>query len=267
MEVLRLGVESELQLPAYVAAATAATPNPSHLCNLHHSSKQHWILNPLSGVQGSNSYPHGYELGTFSTEPQWNSWMGWNLSTGPRSLVGSLPGVLRSQAACRPIPSTPTLVAALHPSPFPISLVATHSAPLWPSSLCDLGWEFLPSSGPLNQALTPLLQGGEYVRGGRWGDRACQGSDLPIWGALPDLTVCGARSCALARPCPDCLGLVPASSVRNMVVGSGERVADRHVWRPCWEGPGLPGGSWKLSDPRQALGNRAWGSALTQAGW
>ena len=35
MEVPRLGVESELQLPAY-ATATAMT-DPSHICDLHHS--------------------------------------------------------------------------------------------------------------------------------------------------------------------------------------------------------------------------------------
>ena len=46
MEVLRLGVESELQLPAYATAI--ATPDPSHICNLHHSSRQCQILNPLS---------------------------------------------------------------------------------------------------------------------------------------------------------------------------------------------------------------------------
>ena len=38
--------ESELWLPAYTTAT--AMPDPSHICNLHHSSWQHWILNPLS---------------------------------------------------------------------------------------------------------------------------------------------------------------------------------------------------------------------------
>ena len=33
-KVPRLGVKSELQLPAY---AIATTPDPSHVCNLHHS--------------------------------------------------------------------------------------------------------------------------------------------------------------------------------------------------------------------------------------
>jgi len=46
MEVSRLGIESELQLPAYATAT--ATWVPSHVCDLHHSSRQHRILNPLS---------------------------------------------------------------------------------------------------------------------------------------------------------------------------------------------------------------------------
>ena len=46
MEVPRLGVQSELQLPAYNTAT--ATPDPSRVCDLRHSSRQHQILNPLS---------------------------------------------------------------------------------------------------------------------------------------------------------------------------------------------------------------------------
>ena len=49
MEVPRLGVQSELQL---LACATAtATPDPSHACGLHHSSRQRRILKPLSEVR------------------------------------------------------------------------------------------------------------------------------------------------------------------------------------------------------------------------
>ena len=44
MEVPRLGVELELQLQATVTAS----PNPSHVCDLHHSSQQRQILNPLN---------------------------------------------------------------------------------------------------------------------------------------------------------------------------------------------------------------------------
>ena len=45
MEVPRLGVESELQLPACTTAT--ATQDSSHICNLQHSSHQRPILNPL----------------------------------------------------------------------------------------------------------------------------------------------------------------------------------------------------------------------------
>ena len=44
MEVLGLGVELELQLPAY----TTAREDPSRVFDLHHSSWQHQILSPLS---------------------------------------------------------------------------------------------------------------------------------------------------------------------------------------------------------------------------
>ena len=44
MEVPSLG--TELELPAYTTAI--AMPDPSHVCNLNHSSRQHGILNPLS---------------------------------------------------------------------------------------------------------------------------------------------------------------------------------------------------------------------------
>ena len=50
MEFSRLGVELELQLPAY--ATGTATWDPSHICDLHHSSWQRgWESNPHS---------HGY---------------------------------------------------------------------------------------------------------------------------------------------------------------------------------------------------------------
>ena len=46
MEVPRVGVQSELQLPAYTTAI--ATQDPSLVCDLHHSSRQRRILNSLS---------------------------------------------------------------------------------------------------------------------------------------------------------------------------------------------------------------------------
>ena len=49
MEVPRLGVTLELQPPAYTTAT--AMQDLSHVCDLHHSSQQPQILNPLSEVR------------------------------------------------------------------------------------------------------------------------------------------------------------------------------------------------------------------------
>ena len=49
MEVPRQGVKLELQPPAYARAT--ATRGLSCVWNLHHSSRQHWILNPLIEVR------------------------------------------------------------------------------------------------------------------------------------------------------------------------------------------------------------------------
>ena len=46
MEGPRLGVQLELQLAAYTTAT--ATSDPSRVWNLHHSSRQRWILNLLN---------------------------------------------------------------------------------------------------------------------------------------------------------------------------------------------------------------------------
>ena len=65
MEVPRLGVNLELQLPAYTTVI--AMSDPSHICSLHHSSLQCWIPNPLSEGRGLNWHPHGF----VTAEPQW----------------------------------------------------------------------------------------------------------------------------------------------------------------------------------------------------
>ena len=57
MEVPRLEVKSELQLLAY--ATITAARDPSRICDLHHSSRQHRILNSLSKARFSNPHPHG----------------------------------------------------------------------------------------------------------------------------------------------------------------------------------------------------------------
>ena len=70
MEVTRLGVESELLLPAYTTAT--ATQDPSLVCDLHHSSGQCQIRNPLSGAR-ANPHPHGYSSASFQLSHNRNS--------------------------------------------------------------------------------------------------------------------------------------------------------------------------------------------------
>ena len=48
MEAPRLGVQSELQLPAIATATAIAMPEPSRVYHVHHSSWQRQILNSLS---------------------------------------------------------------------------------------------------------------------------------------------------------------------------------------------------------------------------
>ena len=67
VQVPRLGVQLELQLPAY----TTATQDWSHVYDLHHSSGQRRILNPLREARESNPCPHGYLLGLPMAEPPW----------------------------------------------------------------------------------------------------------------------------------------------------------------------------------------------------
>ena len=64
MEVPRLGVHLELQLLAYTTAT--ATLDPSHVYNLHHSSWQRQILNPLSEARDQTRNLMGF----VSTAPQ-----------------------------------------------------------------------------------------------------------------------------------------------------------------------------------------------------
>ena len=68
MEVPSLGVESELQLPAYTTAT--AMWDPSHVCNLHHSSWQRRVRNHLgrSGIEPTSS---PILVRAVTPEPQW----------------------------------------------------------------------------------------------------------------------------------------------------------------------------------------------------
>ena len=63
-------VKSKLQLLAYTTAT--ATRDPSHVCDLHPSSQQRWILNTEQG-QGSNPSPHGYQWGLLPLSHRGNS--------------------------------------------------------------------------------------------------------------------------------------------------------------------------------------------------
>ena len=53
MDIPRLEVKLELQLLGYAPAT--ATPDPNIVCDLHHSSQQCQILNPLSEAR---DWPH-----------------------------------------------------------------------------------------------------------------------------------------------------------------------------------------------------------------
>ena len=67
-EIPGLGVKWELQLPAYTTAT--ATRDPSYICDLHHSSWQHWILNPLSEARDRIPILLDTMLSSLTTEPQ-----------------------------------------------------------------------------------------------------------------------------------------------------------------------------------------------------
>ena len=62
MEIPRLGVKSELLLPAYATAIVVQ--DPRCFCNPHHSSQQCRILNILRGW-GSNLHTQGYSSDSF----------------------------------------------------------------------------------------------------------------------------------------------------------------------------------------------------------
>ena len=68
MEVPRLGVELEQQLPAYSTAT--ATQEPSCICDLHCSLRQCWILNPLNKARDRACILIGTMLGSQPPEPQ-----------------------------------------------------------------------------------------------------------------------------------------------------------------------------------------------------
>ena len=68
MEVPRLGVRSELLVPAYTIATVM--PDLSHVCNLHHSSRQRKILSPLSEARDRTRKLMVPKVDLLTTEPR-----------------------------------------------------------------------------------------------------------------------------------------------------------------------------------------------------
>ena len=68
MDIPRLVLESEVQLQVYTTAM--ATQDPSHICDLHGSLWQRWILNPLSQAR-DKTHILTETSGPESAEPQW----------------------------------------------------------------------------------------------------------------------------------------------------------------------------------------------------
>ena len=68
MEIPRLGVKPKLYLLAYTTATVI--PDPSHVCDLHHSSWQHQILTHCTrpGIKPASSW---IIVRFISTEPRW----------------------------------------------------------------------------------------------------------------------------------------------------------------------------------------------------
>ena len=69
MEGPSLGVELEPQLLAYATAT--AMRDLSLICDLHHSSQQLEILNPLSRAREIEPVSSWILVGFVTTEPQW----------------------------------------------------------------------------------------------------------------------------------------------------------------------------------------------------
>ena len=85
----------KLQSLAYTTAT--ATPDPSHIYDLHHSSRQRWILNPLSEAR-DQSLVLMILVGFITAEPQ------WGLQTSNFFTVFSR---RRKNASPLPIPTSP----------------------------------------------------------------------------------------------------------------------------------------------------------------
>ena len=78
MKVPKRGVKSELQLLAYATAI--AMPDLSHVYDLHHSSWQHQILNPLSKAKDSTRGWWRWPAASALIQPL--AWVGTSIYSG-----------------------------------------------------------------------------------------------------------------------------------------------------------------------------------------
>ena len=68
----RSQARGEIGAAATSYATAIATPDPSCICDLYHSSQQRWILNLLSKARDQAASPW-IPVGFITAEPRWNS--------------------------------------------------------------------------------------------------------------------------------------------------------------------------------------------------
>ena len=112
MEVPRLGVKSELQLPAYTTAT--AKPEPSCICDLHHSSQQCRILNPLNEARDRT-----FVLMDTSQIPFRSATMGTPRNLDDLDLLSYFPAFSFSGKKMETIYWSPNIFQALYEAYFP----------------------------------------------------------------------------------------------------------------------------------------------------
>ena len=127
MDVPRLGVQSELQLPAYTTAT--AMQDPSCICDPHHGSRQHWILNPPSKARDRTRVLMN------------TSWTRYHRAmTGTASF---LPSGVRGHPVCSLACSCITLISSsifTGPSPLCVNLGLKSTSPFCSKDISHWSW-------------------------------------------------------------------------------------------------------------------------------
>ena len=164
MEVPRLEVELELQLLAYTTAT--ATRDLSHIFNLHHSSQQHQILNPLSGARDRTHVL----MDISRVRYHWTT-MGIPLSASlllplksPMSISSSTWAVeLLTSSPSLPLAVFPTSVAGNSNSGHPWLLVTSHPTSNPSASSVSSTFEIFQKSHPFSLLPLPLSWSGQVT--------------------------------------------------------------------------------------------------------